>query len=121
MGQFHFLEMSARWLWMRPEHAQKIQVAYSNEAFELWYLLHFCYLNSGMSRNHYQQRLERYLGHEYHKNSNTIYNELLPRQLEAIRNAKNLLAQYNPPNPANDNPSTTVHVLVERLNRKFWD
>jgi leucyl-tRNA synthetase len=31
--------------------------------------------------------------------------------------AERLLAQYSPPNPAADNPSTTVHKLVEQLNR----
>jgi hypothetical protein len=28
-----------------------IKIAYSNEAFELWYLLHFNYYDSAMSRN----------------------------------------------------------------------
>jgi len=29
-----------------------LKVAYSNEAFELWYLLHFDYVNTGISRKH---------------------------------------------------------------------
>jgi len=57
------------------------------------------------------------LGHPYQKNSEIIFEELLARQADAIRNAKRLLAQYSPPNPAADNPSTTVHKLVEQLNR----
>ena len=58
-----------------------------------------------------------YLKREYKKNDPFIYQELLERQGDAIRNARRLLAEYNPPNPAQDNPSTTVHLLVEALNR----
>lgn len=57
------------------------------------------------------------LGHPYAKNSGALYDELLARQPEAIRNAERLLVQYQPPNPAADNPSTTVHLLVNELNR----
>jgi len=94
-----------------------IQVAYSNEAFELWYLLHFHYYNTAISRTRYAAKLSGLLGHPYQKNSETIFEELLSRQPDAIRNAKRLLAQYSRPNPAADNPSTTVHKLVEQLNR----
>lgn len=54
-----------------------IQVAYSNEAFELWYLLHFIYLNTGITRQDYIERLENHLGHPYLKNSTGVYDELL--------------------------------------------
>ncbi len=96
-----------------------IKIAYSNEAFELWYLLHFVYLDTGISRQEYIRRLENkeMLGHKYQKNSNSMYSELVERQSIAIRNASNLLANYNPPNPAEDNPSTTVHKLVIELNK----
>jgi len=46
-----------------------------------------------------------------------MYKILLPKQKAAIKNAKRLLAQYNPPNPEEDNPSTTVFELVEELNK----
>jgi hypothetical protein len=101
--------------------ANKICVAYSNEAFELWYVLHFDYLNTGVPRSDYMIYLNKKLGHEYHKNSETTYDELHPRQQTAITNAKKLLAQYDRPNPVADNPSTTVHLLVEELNQLFWD
>ena len=95
----------------------KIRVAYSNEAFELWYLLHFHYYDTGIQRQQYIQILEGLLGHPYAKNSATTYDELRSRQEDALHNARSLLAQYNPPDPANDNPSTTVHLLVEELLR----
>ncbi len=95
---------------------ERVRVAYSNEAFELWYLLHFHFYDTGISRHDYEHRLSSLLGRPYAKNSITMYDELLTRQPEAIRNAERLLAQYQPLNPAADNPSTTVHLLVKELN-----
>ncbi len=95
----------------------KFQVAYSNEAFELWYVLHFQFLNTGVPRSDYKNKLNSLLGYKYQKNSATIYDELFEKQPTAIKNAKNLLKQYNPHIPARDNPSTTVHLLVEELNK----
>jgi hypothetical protein len=93
-----------------------IKVAYSNEAFELWYLLHFNYYDTGLPRADYKAKLTANLGYEYKKNDRGIYNALLCRQSDAIRNAKRLLAVYNPHSPERDNPSTLVHELVEMLN-----
>lgn len=96
---------------------QGFQVAYSNEAFELWYVLHFEFLNTGIPRSDYCKKLNSLLGHKYEKNSQQIYDELIDKQATAIKFSKKLLAQYNPPNPVSDNPSTTVHLLVEELNK----
>lgn len=93
------------------------RVAYSNEAFELWYVLHFEFLNSGIPRDDYIQKLHKLLKHRYQKNSETIYDELFDRQNIAIRNATNLLGQYPLSTPSKDNPSTTVHLLVQELNK----
>lgn len=94
-----------------------IRVAYSNEAFELWYLLHFHYYQTGISRHDYSHMLTKLLKREYRKNSESIYSDLEHLQDNAIKNAKRLLEQYNPPRPESDNPSTTVHLLVEELNK----
>jgi hypothetical protein len=96
---------------------RRFHVAYSNEAFELWYLLHFHYYDTGITRGEYMTHLSNLLGRPYHKNDTQIYSMLLPRQPDAIRHAKHLLAQFYPPNPVRDNPSTTVHCLVEELNK----
>lgn len=93
-----------------------IKVAYSNDAFELWYLLHFNYYNTEISRKDYKNMLTKLLRHEYKKNSETIYEELKDKQQDAIKHAKLLLEKYDRPNPESDNPSTTVHLLVEELN-----
>ncbi len=93
-----------------------IQVAYSNEAFELWYLLHFDYHHTAMSRSSYRKRLTARLGFDYTKKDPNIYATLEERQVTAIKNATKLLGSYkNHHRPAYDNPVTTVHHLVEVL------
>ncbi len=96
------------------------RVAYSNESFELWFLLHFAYLTSGLARRLYAEKLEKYLGHRYQKNSESMYAELLDKQEAAIRNASRLLESYgNDHNPEQDNPCTTVHLLVQELRNQL--
>jgi len=97
--------------------AKGYHVAYSNEAFELWYLLHDNYYDSAFSRDRYKSMLSSLLQFTYEKNNPNMYKILLGKQSDAIRNAKLLLSKYEPLNPNNDNPSTTVFELVEYLNR----
>lgn len=97
--------------------SQDIRVAYSNEAFELWYLLHFQFCDAGLSRERLKKRLSEILGRPYEKNDRKMFDVLLCRQDDAIRNAKKLLASHQPHNPEKDNPSTMVHLLVEELRR----
>lgn len=101
---------------IRRAEAAGFQVAYTNEAFELWYLLHFDNHRAALHRSQYNEILEDRLGHSYYKNSRTMYAELLNRQVEAIRRAESLLAEYGANhNPQQDNPCTTVHLLVKAL------
>ena len=91
--------------------------AYSNQSFELWYLLHFEYLNSGIERNRYLSKLDQHLGCEYEKNCDNMHIYLDSTKREtAIRNAERLLGLYNPKSsPSKNDPSTTVHELVKIL------
>jgi hypothetical protein len=98
------------------EH-QNFKVAYSNEAFELWYVLHFEFMNTGIPRSDYCQKLNKLMDKKYKKNSEEIYDELIDKQDIAIKNSKKLLQKYDPQTPVKDNPSTTVHLLVEELNK----
>ena len=92
-------------------------VAYSNEAFELWYILHFEYLNTPIPRKEYCKKLSKLLGHEYEKNSVNMYDKLFNKIETAIKHAEKLYAQYNHRNPAKENPSTTVYQLVKELKK----
>ncbi len=64
----------------------------------------------------YTRKLSVYLKKEYEKNSEEMYECLKGKQQTAIKNGKRL--QFNRPfcNPEKDNPSTTVHLLVDALN-----
>lgn len=89
--------------------------AYSNEAFELWYLLHFDYHTSAMSRSLYADKLTRKLGFKYEKNSEKVYEAISQYRSVAISNARRLRASYRPHRPEIDNPSTAVDLLVSEL------
>ena len=97
--------------------SQEINVAFSNQAFELWYMLHYDFHNTAIPRQDYRRKLSKSLGREYRKNDPNMYDLLSSLQETAIQNAERLLGQYSPPFPAADDPSTTVHKLVKELNR----
>ncbi len=92
-------------------------VAYSNEAFELWYLLHYHYYDSAISRGDYIIKLTRLIGKEYKKNDVNIYQELLHLQDNAISNSKRLFLFQDGKTPSSANPSTRVNDLVCELNK----
>ncbi|RME59593.1 RloB domain-containing protein [Candidatus Parcubacteria bacterium] len=105
---------------IQTAQAEGLKTAYSNQAFELWYVLHFDYMDAAISRRQYREILDRRLGTTYKKNDPTLYDVLLERQPEAIQNAERLLHSYHPEhNPARDDPCTTVHLLVRELNGDF--
>jgi len=95
-----------------------LECAWSNEAFELWFLLHFENRQSAMSRKEYSGRLRRHLKRPYRKNAEDML-ELLTRlgsETKAIRWAEGLLdAHPLAAAPHDRNPCTTVHTLVRRL------
>lgn len=102
----------------------KINCAWTNEAFELWYLLHFNYYNTGISRVQYQKLIEKEVNKvanqtdfKYRKNSKDMFAILnkFGSQENAIRNAKNLESQYFDRSFSSHNPCTKVHRLINEL------
>ena len=43
------------------------------EAFEIWYMLHFNFYDSALSRNQYKEKLSELLGRPYKKNDEDMY------------------------------------------------
>ena len=104
------------------KYAEKngFQVAYSNQAFEYWFLLHFNLYQGPIHRNQYKNMLEKLIGMPYSKTEGSgamMYNLLLVRQEQAIKNSETVLAEISHDNPAEEESSTTVHKLVKELNK----
>ena len=100
----------------RLANANGVRTAYSNQCFELWYFLHFNFNDAALHRHAYGKKLTGLIGKKYEKNDTGMYALLQDKQATAIRNARKLLTRYAPCNPEQDDPSTTVHLLVEALN-----
>ena len=92
--------------------------AYSNEAFELWYVLHFEYLNAALPRDRYIEKMTEYLGQEYKKGNRNNYRLLQENgnEEQAIRNAERLMTIHPDGTPISQCcPLTTIHELVKVL------
>jgi hypothetical protein len=63
---------------------ENIKVAYSNECFEIWYLLHFHFYNTAIPRKDYGEMLRKLMLSEYAKNSDNMY-ELLKQHSAAVK------------------------------------
>ncbi|MDR1129858.1 MAG: RloB family protein [Prevotellaceae bacterium] len=93
----------------------QIKCAYSIEAFELWYMLHYHYYDTALSREQYKEKLTGLLEKPYQKNDEGMYQLLQKRQETAIKNAQKLHSQQSKLPLNEQNPVTTVFQLVERL------
>jgi hypothetical protein len=91
-------------------------VVWANECFELWYLLHFCYRDTGIGRGDLYKELSKSdrLNRKYDKADKTVFELLKGRRSTAHRNASRLLEFNSSPLT---NPSTNVHNLVATLER----
>ncbi len=98
-----------------------INVAWSNEAFELWLLMHFNYISTPLHRSDCLKKVSELLkkekGFDYAKNEKGIFKLLRGQSNIAIRNAKkrHQIARRDKISPQASNPCTTVYILIERL------
>ncbi len=103
-------------------HHHDLKVAYSNDAFELWLVLHYQYQESALTRHEYYKILTKQFGINYEKYGKTkefaqsLYLLLLPNQEEGIQNAMRLHDTQRDKIYCDQNPCTTVYELVEALN-----
>lgn len=116
--------------------ANNISCAWSNEAFELWYLLHFYHRNTQMTRDEYKGAIETAINDiinrtkkrktqpfKYLKNSPNMFLvlEKYGNQAQAIKWAKAIESQQNGGKYSLYNPCTLVYKLVEELNGDSQD
>jgi len=106
------------------------RAAWSNQAFEVWYLLlHFQYFDGKLHRHLVQEKVGELLRKNtkksgYKKNDPEMYSLLKGSQEEAIKRAKRLeeehrIRPHGQTPPADANPCTTVHHLVVALNQEI--
>ena len=96
-----------------------INSGHTNQAFELWYVLHFHYLDTAVSRAHYFGVLSDLLGEKYKKNDLKTVQTIFEKGDvgTAIKHARRLEKLHDGKTGADSCPCTQVHVLVERLLR----
>lgn len=128
--RFNAAEDQIRALDADPGRPERWDAAWSNQAFEVWYLLHFQFFDGKLHRHLVQDKLGELLrarlghGPGYRKNDPHLYARLLPLQAEAIKHARRLVeehgvAAHTPTTPADANPCTMVFRLVEALNAEI--
>jgi hypothetical protein len=93
----------------------EITACWSNECFELWYLLHFCYQNTGIAREQIFQRVGELLEKTYDKADPSVYATLKPHLERALQNAERLEFANVEQGTETENPSTRVHYLIKHL------
>jgi hypothetical protein len=103
--------------------ANNIKTAWSNEAFELWYVLHFVFNDTAIKRNQYKPIIDREIAvrtgqaFSYKKNDTNMY-KLLKEHGDhhlAIRYAKKLHRRWKDHHYNTHNPCTKVYMLVDKL------
>ena len=92
---------------------------WSNQCIELWFLLHFSFMQSDIHRSSYGPKLSefmnaRHLG-KYEKNRKDLFAILFPYIDSAIVNAKKLETINSGRQPSDSCPGTVVHYLIEKL------
>lgn len=109
---------------IKKAEEEDLSVAWSNQSFELWYLLHFQSVSSGMDNKHLTDRLSTHLQQNgiirepYSKSKPITYNNLKGNVLLAIERSDRLLIEHETLRntiPSKMNPATTVQNLVRLL------
>jgi len=105
------------------------KVAYSNDAFELWFYLHFNITDSQQLRSYYYRELGKRFGINYVKDGkkyafclkiyDILKNDKNSSQEKAIERARSLFERQENLPYHQQNPNTKVYELVEELNRNL--
>ena len=98
--------------------ARGMLVAWSNDAIELWFLLHYQHLASATHRSVLFDKLSVQIKTKYIKGKGSeIYDLVKSSRAIAISRAKSLHeeAKARGTRPSDANPCTTVYQLVEKL------
>ena len=92
---------------------------WSNQCIEVWFLLHFVFLQSAIERKDCFAKLDGHLKEisteGYNKNYPEMFRALAPYMDKAIINAKKLDEMNRGKAPSGCNPGTKIYILLEVL------
>lgn len=94
---------------------KEITACWSNECFELWYLLHFHYRDTAIGRNDLWPLISKLMGEKYDKSDESLYDSLAGKLDTALMHAKKLAHENQLSGTPRRNPSTLIHELVNAL------
>ncbi|EDN69839.1 abortive phage resistance protein [Beggiatoa sp. PS] len=117
---------------------ENIEIAYSNEAFELWLLLHITKVEktNPLSRQEIYIKLQNQIRKSGERYKDYVYDHKKPKENriveiiheigheeQAIQKASQLFNYHKNKKPIEANPSTKVHILVKELRNwiKFYN
>lgn len=101
---------------VKMAESEKWHAAWSNEAFELWYLLHFQDVSGGaLPRERMFETLGVHLGHKYLKNDSGMFDAVKEQSYRAIERARRLADRWHGQPPHQACPCTMVGPLVDEL------
>ena len=93
-----------------------VEVIWINEAFELWYVLHFQALDVATHRRDLAKKCSQLMGRKYHKSDTCVYAYLEDKIETAKANAEKLEGFWRgDPKPYLQNPSTNLRRLITLL------
>ena len=95
---------------------------WSNECFELWYLLHYDYFDSDIGRDTYFKKLSEYLKIKNYeeKKSLDVFSQIAEKTGIALKNADRLNGNYHDKiPPAKRVPSTQMPILIRELEERL--
>lgn len=94
----------------------KFHAIWSNQCVELWFLLHYIYLDTDIPRDDYYDKLSKHFGYEYEKNDDRTFQTLLPHLKTAMKHAKKLMNTYpDDYPPSSKEPCTNFFELIEEF------
>lgn len=98
---------------------------WSNQCIELWFLLHFNFMQSNLHRSSYWPKLTELLSSQglgkYEKNRTDMYHVLFPYMETAIINAEKLDKINKGKLPSDCAPGTQIHTLINKLKPYLTD
>ncbi|OQC17220.1 MAG: hypothetical protein BWX72_00439 [Firmicutes bacterium ADurb.Bin080] len=89
---------------------------WSNQCIEFWFLIHFCLLETDITREEYIKKLSEKLKEKYQKNDENILKKILEKGgkiRKAIENAKRIRDNHQGKTPSESKPATAVYEFFE--------